>query len=77
MSSGRVRPSRINVVRLVAVCCLVAGVILTPSGAFAAHADSGSSIRDRWKERYEEMVPVADDLYDEHLRILREEGEIS
>lgn len=26
---------------------------------------------DRW---YEEFVPQADDLYDEHLRILREEG---
>jgi hypothetical protein len=27
--------------------------------------------KDRW---YEEFVPQADDLYDEHLRILREEG---
>jgi hypothetical protein len=27
--------------------------------------------RDRW---YEEFVPQADDLYEEHLRILREEG---
>ncbi len=27
--------------------------------------------RDRW---YEEFVPQADDLYDEHLRILEEEG---
>jgi len=26
---------------------------------------------------YEEMIPVADDLYDEHLDQLREEGEIT
>lgn len=26
---------------------------------------------DRW---YDEFVPVADDLYDEHLRVLRKEG---
>lgn len=30
----------------------------------------------RWREFYEVMIPVADDLYDEHLRELREEGEI-
>ena len=30
----------------------------------------------RWREFYEEMIPVADDLYDEHLNELREEGEI-
>ena len=31
----------------------------------------------RWREFYEEMIPVADDLYDEHLNELREEGEIT
>lgn len=30
----------------------------------------------RWKEFYQRMIPVADDLYDEHLKELREEGEI-
>jgi hypothetical protein len=30
----------------------------------------------RWREFYEEMIPLADDLYDEHLDQLREEGEI-
>ncbi len=30
----------------------------------------------RWKEFYEEAIPAADNLYDEHLRILREEGEL-
>jgi hypothetical protein len=30
----------------------------------------------RWRRWYEEMVPVADDLYDEHLRALCEQGEI-
>jgi hypothetical protein len=30
----------------------------------------------RWREFYEEMIPLADDLYDEHLGELREEGEI-
>lgn len=30
----------------------------------------------RWKEFYRWMIPVADDLYDEHLKELREEGEI-
>lgn len=29
----------------------------------------------RWREFYEETIPVADDLYDEHLRLLREEAE--
>ena len=28
----------------------------------------------RWKEWYEEMIPVADDLYDEHIEELRQEG---
>lgn len=31
----------------------------------------------RWTEWYETMVPIADDLYDEHLSSLREEGEIT
>lgn len=30
----------------------------------------------RWKRFYQRMIPVADDLYDEHLKELREEGEI-
>lgn len=30
----------------------------------------------RWREFYEEKVPEADRLYDEHLKGLREEGEI-
>jgi hypothetical protein len=36
----------------------------------------GGDKTDRWREWYEEMVPFADELYDEHLRTLREEGEI-
>lgn len=28
----------------------------------------------RWDEFYEEMIPVADALYDEHLATLRKEG---
>ncbi|MGH2559650.1 MAG: type II toxin-antitoxin system RelE/ParE family toxin [Thermomicrobiales bacterium] len=28
----------------------------------------------RWRQWYEEMIPIADDLYDEHLAILKEEG---
>ena len=36
----------------------------------------GGDKTDRWRKFYEEMVPVADDLYDEHLDQLREEGEI-
>lgn len=28
----------------------------------------------RWREWYDETIPVADRLYDEHLRTLREEG---
>lgn len=28
----------------------------------------------RWNEWYERIVPLADDLYDEHLEALREEG---
>ena len=34
----------------------------------------GGDKRHRWTRFYEEMVPVADDLYDEHLAQLAEEG---
>jgi hypothetical protein len=30
--------------------------------------------RGRWKEFYERMIPMADDLYDEHLKEIRQEG---
>lgn len=30
----------------------------------------------RWDEWYEETIPVADRLYNEHLEELREEGEL-
>ena len=30
--------------------------------------------RGRWEEFYDRMVPLADDLYDEHLEELRQEG---
>lgn len=30
----------------------------------------------RWKKFYEELIPVADALYDEHIEQLRKEGEI-
>jgi hypothetical protein len=30
----------------------------------------------RWHAWYEKMIPVADELYDEHLQILRNEGAI-
>jgi len=30
----------------------------------------------QWREFYEEEIPKADRLYDEHLKELREEGEI-
>ena len=36
----------------------------------------GGDKTDRWRDFYEEMIPVSDDLYDEHLGELREEGEI-
>ncbi len=35
----------------------------------------GGDKRDRWEEWYQEMVPVADRLYDEHLAELRATGE--
>jgi hypothetical protein len=28
----------------------------------------------RWNEWYREFIPIADDLYDEHLRTLHDEG---
>jgi hypothetical protein len=34
----------------------------------------GGDKTDRWQEWYRIMIPVADDLYDEHLATLREEG---
>lgn len=34
----------------------------------------GGDKRHRWDAFYEEMVPVADDVYEEHLAQLREEG---
>lgn len=34
----------------------------------------GGDKRDRWQEFYEQMVPVADDLYDQHLQEVRQEG---
>lgn len=34
----------------------------------------GGDKQDRWQEWYDEMIPVADDLYDVHLAELREEG---
>ncbi len=30
----------------------------------------------RWKRWYEEMIPVADQLYDDYLAELRREGEL-
>jgi hypothetical protein len=34
----------------------------------------GGDKRFRWNEWHEEMIPIADDLCDVHLRTLREEG---
>jgi hypothetical protein len=36
----------------------------------------GGDKRGRWKRWYEEMIPVADQLYDDHLAELRREGEL-
>lgn len=36
----------------------------------------GGDKTDRWREFYEETIPEADRLYDEHLKELREEGGI-
>lgn len=33
--------------------------------------------RDRWQAFYAEMLPRADDLYDEHIQTLRDEGVIT
>lgn len=37
----------------------------------------GGDKRGLWNAWYAEMIPIADRLYDEHLRTLRTEGEIS
>jgi hypothetical protein len=34
----------------------------------------GGDKTDRWNDWYDTMIPVADQLYDDHLRTLREEG---
>jgi hypothetical protein len=34
----------------------------------------GGDKRDRWKEFYAQMIPLADDLFDEHLKDLESEG---
>lgn len=34
----------------------------------------GGDKTNRWKDWYDAMIPVADRLYDEHLRTLRDEG---
>lgn len=34
----------------------------------------GGNKRRRWKAFYQEAIPLADDLYDEHLETLRSEG---
>jgi hypothetical protein len=36
----------------------------------------GGDKRHRWDEWYEEFIPVADRLYEEHLEELRREGEL-
>lgn len=36
----------------------------------------GGDKTDRWREWYEEMIPVADRLYEVHLEELRQEGDI-
>jgi hypothetical protein len=35
----------------------------------------GGDKRDRWADWYQQTVPVADDLYDQHLGALRREGD--
>lgn len=35
----------------------------------------GGDKRDRWQEFYERTIPLADDLFDEHLAALEREGE--
>jgi hypothetical protein len=34
----------------------------------------GGDKRDRWKEFYAQMIPLADDMFDEHLKDLESEG---
>jgi hypothetical protein len=34
----------------------------------------GGDKRGQWERWYEQVIPLADDLYDEHLRTLRKEG---
>jgi len=34
----------------------------------------GGDKRDRWQEFYEQMIPLADQLFDEHLAALEREG---
>lgn len=34
----------------------------------------GGDKRDRWQEFYEQMIPLADELFDEHLMELESEG---
>lgn len=36
----------------------------------------GGDKTNRWTEWYDEKVPIADELYDEHLEELRREGEL-
>ena len=36
----------------------------------------GGDKRGRWKQWHEEMIPIADQLYDDHLAELRREGEL-
>jgi hypothetical protein len=36
----------------------------------------GGDKRGRWQEWYDEMIPVADDLYDLHLEELKREGDL-
>ena len=37
----------------------------------------GGDKTDRWKEWYDENIPIADTLYEEYLEELRREGELS
>jgi hypothetical protein len=37
----------------------------------------GGDKRGRWNKWYQEMIPVADDLYDDQLAQLRREGELA
>jgi hypothetical protein len=56
---------------LVEVCCVC---LFAFDPRRAAILLIGGNKRHRWTRFYEEMVPVADDLYDEHLAQLAEEG---